>query len=100
MKNKNIVFILAGLLIFVALACTLSEMSWSGISAKPDSLRQLVSLPSLAIGNLNPSARSPGLELFCTSLYDTPGGYCNYFNLGVPPINYKITANITETGSK
>ncbi len=41
-------------------------------------------LSSVAVGNLNPSARNPGIELLCTGLYDVPGGYCNYFTLGVP----------------
>jgi len=55
-------------------------------------------LPSLSIGNLNPAARNPELEILCTGLYDVPGGYCNYFTLGVPFINYTMSWNITVSG--
>jgi hypothetical protein len=58
----------------------------------------------VAIGNLNPSARNPGVELLCTGLYDVPGGYCNYFTLGVPstnfsnPVSFTVVNNFNESG--
>jgi hypothetical protein len=55
----------------------------------------MAGLPSLAIGNLNPAARNPGLEVLCTSLYDVPGGYCIYFTQGVPQLNLTLACNIT-----
>jgi hypothetical protein len=88
------------LVLFVALASIASEISWSDKAEDSSSLRQLVGLPSVAIGNLNPSARNPGLEVFCTSLYDTPGGYCAYFAPGVPFITFKMADNITVSGNR
>jgi hypothetical protein len=100
MKNRNVLVLTTILLIFVSVSCLISELSWTNKVDKTDSLRQMVALPSIAIGNLNPSARNPGLEIFCTSLYDVPGGYCYYFTSGVPVINLTIFANITEVGNK
>jgi hypothetical protein len=100
MKNKVILFATVGLLVFVMVSCLISELSWSVQVGKADSLREAVALPSVAIGNLNPSARNPGLEIFCTSLLDTPGGYCYYFTLGVPMVNFTIFANITKSEIK
>ena len=99
MKTKTILLIMVGLLLIVLFSSLISEISWSIKSNNPDSLRQVVGLPSVAAGNLNPSARNPGLELFCTALYDVPGGYCYYFTSGVPVINLTIVSNITG-GSK
>jgi hypothetical protein len=99
MKTRNLLLGMVGLLIFVFLSCAVSEISWSQGSSS-DSLRQLVGLPSFAVGNLNPSARNPGLEFFCTALYDSPGGYCYYFTSGVPYNNLTIYANITREGAK
>jgi hypothetical protein len=89
---------MVGLLIFVFLSCSVSEISWSQ-GSNSDSLRQLVGLPSFAVGNLSPSARNPGLEFMCPALYDSPGGYCYYFTSGIPPINLTIYANITKVGN-
>jgi hypothetical protein len=100
MKTKTLLVATVALLTFVSLSCLVSEISWSEKVNSSDSLRQLVGLPSIAIGNLNPSARNPGLELFCTSLYDVPGGYCYYFAPGVPVTNFTIVANITRSDSK
>jgi hypothetical protein len=100
MKNKTILLITVGLLLFVSLSCILSEISWSITINKSDSLRKLVGLPSVAVGNLNPASRNPGLEIMCTSLYDSPGGYCYYFTTGVPISNITIFANITMDGTK
>ena len=96
MKIRTILLVMTVLLIFVSISSLLSEMSWASKTESPDSLRQLVGLPSIAIGNLNPSARSAGLELFCTSLYDSPGGYCYYFAPGIPAINFTVGVNITK----
>ncbi len=81
MKTTKIIFaVSAVLVIFVFTSCVVSEYSWSTKGNSSDSLRQLVGLPSVAVGNLNPAARNPGLEFLCTSLYDSPGGYCYYFH--------------------
>jgi hypothetical protein len=95
MKTRTLLLAMVGLLIFVFVSCTMSEISWAQPSSS-DSLRQLVGLPSFAVGNLNPSARNPGLEFFCTALYDTPGGYCYYFTSGVPSNNLTIYASISK----
>ncbi len=100
MKTRNILLLTIGLLMFVFLSCLISEISWSSHRSQSDSLRQLVGLPSFAVGNLNPSARNPGLEILCTSLYDSPGGYCYYFTPGVPFTNFTIYANITMGGNR
>jgi hypothetical protein len=99
MKSRTPLFIAIGLTVFVLLACAASEASWSIRESSPDVLRETVGLPSAAIGNLNPSARNPGLELLCTGLYDVPGGYCSYFSLGVSFINFTMADNFT-TGEK
>jgi len=99
MKSRILVLLIVVLLTFVFLSCSLSEISWSMKENAPNSLRQIVGLPSVAIGNLNPSARNPGLELLCTGLYDVPGGYCNYFALGVSFINFTMAGNF-KTGEK
>jgi hypothetical protein len=95
MRSSTILLGTIGLVIFVAVSCLVSEFQWAEKGEKADSLRQLIGLPSLAVGNLNPSARNPGLELLCTSLYDSPGGYCNYFTFGVSFVPFKIADNIT-----
>ncbi len=95
MNLKIPLFLVAVLTTFVLLACVASEISWSTKESAPDVLRQTVGLPSVAVGNLNPSARNPGLELLCTGLYDVPGGYCSYFALGVPFINFTTAGNFT-----
>lgn len=100
MKIKTMLVITSTLLIFVSLSCLASEISWSNKENSSDALRNLMGMPSIAIGNLNPSARNPGLEIFCTSLYDSPGGYCNYFAPGVLFVNFTIAANITVSCNK
>jgi hypothetical protein len=95
MKTNMIISIIAVLLTFVFLSSAASEIVWSAKENNPESLRQIVGLPSIAIGNLNPSARNPGVELLCTGLYDVPGGYCNYFALGVPFIDFPMASNFT-----
>jgi hypothetical protein len=97
MKSKTILIVLAALVAVVAVACAASEMSWASTKSSSDALRQTVGLPSIAIGNLNPSARNPGLEVLCTGLYDAPGGYCYYFTDGVPYINFTIVS-VTSKG--
>lgn len=100
MKAKTILLATVGLLAFVSLSSLASNVSWSIKMGNSDSLREFVGLPSIAIGNLNPSARNPGLELFCPSLYDVPGGYCYYFSPGVPFSNVTVVANITLDGTR
>jgi hypothetical protein len=96
MKSRTILITLAALIAVVAVACAASEISWS-TNKSSDVLRQIVGLPSIAIGNLNPSARNPGLEILCTSFNDAPGGYCYYFTDGVPYVNF-TTVSITSEG--
>jgi hypothetical protein len=95
MRTSMILLGTIGLVIFVTVSCLASEYQWAEKEDKTDSLRQLTGLPSLAVGNLNPSARNPGLELLCTSIYDSPGGYCNYFTSGVSFVPFKTADNIT-----
>ena len=95
MKTKLVVFITLGLMIFVSISCTLSESDWTSKQASPNPIRQLVGLPSIIVGNLSPAARNPGIEILCTGLYDTPGGYCSYFTLGVPNTDFPMSGNFT-----
>jgi CDP-diacylglycerol pyrophosphatase len=97
MKPRIILISVIALVAVVTVACTASEIVWSTKANNPDALRQTVGLPSIAIGNLNPAARNPGLEVLCTGLYDAPGGYCFYFTNGVPYINFTITTVTAET---
>lgn len=100
MNLKILLAATVALLIFVSVSCIASEFSWSNRENTQDSARQLIGLPSVAVGNLNPSERNPGLELFCTSLLDSPGGYCYYWAPGVPYINVTIPGNITVSKDK
>ncbi len=95
MKTKILPGLLVVLLAFVFFSCASSEISWLKKESEPEPVRQVVGLPSIVVGNLNPSARNPGLELLCTGLYDVPGGYCNYFALGVPFISFPMATNFT-----
>ncbi len=95
MKPKILIYAIALLLTFVFVSCALSELSWSMKENTFDSLRYVVGLPSAAVGNLSPSARNPGIEVLCTGLYDVPGGYCNYYSMGVPFINFPMASNFT-----
>jgi hypothetical protein len=95
MKSRILIFIIALLLTFVFVSCAISELSWSIKENNNDSLRYVVGLPSVAVGNLSPAARNPGVELLCTGLYDVPGGYCNYFSMGVPYIGFPMASNFT-----
>jgi hypothetical protein len=95
MKNRIILILLGALLALIAVSCVASQISWLAKENAFDSTREVVGLPSIAIGNLSPSARVPGLELLCTGLYDSPGGYCGYFTDGVPFIGFPTGGNIT-----
>ncbi len=95
MNSRILIFIIAVLLTFVFVSCAISELSWSTKENNADSLRYVVGLPSVAVGNLDPAARNPGVEVLCTGLYDVPGGYCNYFSMGVPYTNFPMASNFT-----
>ena len=95
MKSRVLIYAIAILLTFVFVSSALSELSWSIKENNFDSIRYAVGLPSVAIGNLAPSARNPGVEVLCTGLYDVPGGYCNYYSMGVPFINFPMASNFT-----
>ena len=84
MKGRTILIITLFFMTLVAIACVQSELSWLSKENSPQNLRQLIGLPSIAVGNLSPAARNPGLEIFCASFYDVPGGFCQYFTQGVP----------------
>jgi hypothetical protein len=95
MKSKVLILAMAILLTFVFVSSIASEVSWGMKENSPNSLRYVVGLPSVAVGNLSPSARNPGVEVLCTGLYDVPGGYCNYFSMGVPFISFPMASNFT-----
>jgi hypothetical protein len=95
MKNRTMLTIVVLLPILVLASCVFNELAWAAKEETPDPLREVLGLPSITVGNLNPAARNPGLELFCTGLYDTPGGYCNYFTDGVPFISFKLGGNVS-----
>jgi hypothetical protein len=99
MRGRTVALFVGALMALIAISCVASEFSWSSREASPDPVREIVGLPSIAVGNLNPAARNPGLELFCTSFYDTPGGYCSYYTNGVPFINFTMSGNITVSDS-
>jgi len=98
MKSKLLLVAVFVLLLFVFVSCLFSEISWSSRERTLDPVRQIVGLPSVAIGNLNPVARNPGLEILCTGLYDVPGGYCPYFVDGVSFFNFVFNETITVSG--
>jgi hypothetical protein len=87
MKKPLILVVMAVLIVFIAVSCLLSEYSWSVRENAYDGFRDMLGLSSLAVGNLNPSARNPGLEILCTGLFDDPGGYCYYYSPGVPYVS-------------
>jgi hypothetical protein len=95
LKKRIVLFVVAALMVYVSISCLISEASWATKEKTTDSLRELVGLPSLSVGNLNPAVRNPGLEILCTGLYDVPGGYCNYFTIGVSFISFTTDWNIT-----
>jgi hypothetical protein len=95
MNPKMLIYAIAILFAFVFISCTLSELSWSMKENNSNSLRYAVGLPSVAVGNLSPSARNPGVEVLCTGLYDVPGGYCSYYSMGVPFISFPMPSNFT-----
>jgi hypothetical protein len=100
MKARTILLGTFALLIFVSFACATSEVSWANRENTSGELRELVGLPSIVVGNLNPAARNPGLETLCTGLYDNPGGYCGYFTDGVPFVNSTVNLNITVSDGR
>jgi hypothetical protein len=95
MNSKTLLYTIAILLAFVLVSCVASEIFWSMKDNNPDSLRQVTGLPSLAVGNLNPSARNPGIEIMCTGMYDVPGGFCNYFSMGASFVKFPMATNFT-----
>jgi len=95
LRARAILLAIAALVTFVSISCFASTVSWADRENAVDPIRELVGLPSIAVGNLSPSARNPGLEILCTGLYDTPGGYCSYFTNGVPFTGFPLGGNIT-----
>jgi hypothetical protein len=100
MKGRTIGLLTGVLITFIVFSCIASELSWLNKENSPEPIREIVGLPSIAVGNLNPAARNPGIELFCTGLYDTPGGYCSYYSDGVPFIKFEMAGNVTVSDSK
>jgi hypothetical protein len=99
MKGRTIGLLIGVLVFFVFISCIASELDWLNKESTSDPIREIVGLPSIAVGNLNPAARNPGLEILCTGLYDSPGGYCSYYTNGVPFFNY-ASGNITVSEIK
>jgi len=99
MKTRTILLLVVILPLIVLASCVVSEMSWLEKENVQSSFNQFSGLPSIAVGNLNPASRNPGLELFCTGLYDVPGGYCSYYSSGIPFNDFKFLANITVSES-
>ena len=61
MKEKFIIAAL--LLLFVAILgfYVRNESAWATRESEPQIIQQIVGLPSVAVGNLSPAARVPGL---------------------------------------
>ena len=97
MKKPLIFVLISGLIVFISVSCLLSEYSWAVRENSGDNFRAEMGLSSIVVGNLNPSARNPGLEILCTGLFDDPGGYCYYFSPGVPYVPSTFE-NITVSG--
>jgi hypothetical protein len=97
MKGRTIGLLTGILVLFVVFSCISSELAWLTKVNSSEPIREIVGLPSIAVGNLNPAVRNPGLEFLCTGLYDSPGGYCNYYTNGVPYIKF---SNITVSETK
>jgi hypothetical protein len=95
MASRVLIYATLILVTFVFVSCAVSEISWSTKENNAGSLRYIVGLPSVAVGNLSPAARNPCTEVLCTGLYDVPGGYCNYFSMGIPFINFPMATNFT-----
>ena len=62
MKNRIILIIFGALIALIAVSCAANQISWSVKENAFDPTREVVGLPSIAIGNLSPSARVPGLD--------------------------------------
>jgi len=99
MKTRTIILLVITLPLIIFTSCAVSEKSWLDKENSHPEFHQILGLPSITVGNLNPASRNPGLELFCTGVYDVPGGYCSYFSNGVPFNDYKFISNITLSGS-
>ncbi len=65
------------LMSFLIVAYVLNEQDWSKKRVSEENeIRAIIGLPSIALGTKYGATRNPLLELYCTSLYDLPGGYC------------------------
>jgi hypothetical protein len=84
--------------VLIIASYAISELNWTLKEQKQESLRRIIGLPSIAVGNLSPAERNPGLEMICTGLNDQPGGYCYYYTSGVPFEDYQYFPNITLSG--
>ncbi|MGQ9759008.1 MAG: hypothetical protein ACUVQ5_00315 [Candidatus Methanomethylicaceae archaeon] len=75
MKKVNILPIMA---VFFTLAlmitCVSNQMLWQTREYHTE-LREIIGLPSIAIGTNYEGTRNPLLEVFVRPLYDVPGGY-------------------------
>jgi hypothetical protein len=58
--------------------CFVNELNWVVLEQNPvrQTVREVIGLPSIALGTNYGATRNPLLEVYCTSLYDIPGGYC------------------------
>jgi hypothetical protein len=98
-KTRTVLLFVVMLPLIVLISCAASEMAWINKEDSQSSFHKVLGLPSITVGNLNPASRNPSLELFCTGIYDVPGGYCGYYSSGVPFDDFKFLANITLSGS-
>ena len=69
------------LTVLVLLSCLFNELYWESSIQNPvkADVRKTIGLPSIAIGTNYGATRNPLLEVYCTALYDMPGGYCYIF---------------------
>ena len=79
MRKINLLPLVALILTIMVFAlCFINELSWAvlGQSEARKTVREVIGLPSIALGTNYGATRNPLLEVYCTSLYDMPGGYC------------------------
>jgi len=99
MKTRTILLAVVILPSIILIGCVVNEIGWLSKEQSRPEFHRVLGLPSIAVGNLNPALRNPGLELFCTGTYDVPGGYCSYYTNGVPFNDFEYLANITLSGN-
>jgi hypothetical protein len=85
---KRIVLVPVLAIVFTAsllAVCAQSELGWAS-RTYDNKLREVIGLPSIAIGTNYEGTRNPLLEIFVRSLYDVPGGH-----------DYVVTSSFIDT---